>query len=51
MEMKEVFFAAAPFAVAWVVWVSKSISAHSEIIKKMDQLVSLLLDRELNQKG
>lgn len=36
--------------VTWIAWVHGRVNAHEEVIKKMDQLVSLLLTDRLRER-
>ena len=45
----ELLLAAIPIITAWVWWVDKKVAGHDAIIKKLDQLVDLLLEERLAQ--
>lgn len=45
----DIALAALPVIAAWVWWVDKKVAGHDAIIKKLDQLVDLLLEERLAQ--
>jgi pantothenate kinase-related protein Tda10 len=48
MTTEQVLIAAAPLVGGWMVWVSRTVSAHEALIKKIDTLVDLLLEERLS---
>lgn len=40
--------AALPFIGGWIVWVSKTVSAHDQVIKNLDKLVQVMLEDRLD---
>jgi hypothetical protein len=43
--------AALPVVGGWIVWVSRSISTHDAVIKKLDKLVDILLEERINAQS
>jgi hypothetical protein len=48
MSPEQIFYTALPVIGGWVIWVSKNITTHEQVIKKLDQFMDILIAEKLN---